>query len=389
VNATRSEQMTRPSSAISSQKPREEQAPASRTTEKPTAETRPGLVRSWVQFWFSPIDAVGLHYLRVLAGLLFLAFLLPFAGHVDAFFGQQGWLDLIRPIQQLPEQLRPDRSVLLQQLPVPIGWSALYLAGDSSVMLHTLYWLSVGVLVLFTLGIATRVTSVLTWVVIASFIANPLINYGADALLVILAFYLMIGYVFYGQWCQPLSLWERVLGPRQAWLFDPWRNRSSSPEVMSYAANLAIRLIQLHFALVVVVTGLHKLQFADWWAGVAFWYPLHPPFASNVDDLRKLAPDATSYLALLSASQYAMLAWQLGFPLFAWRPQWWWRTVLLGGAALGWIGSVFLYGLPLFGPFFFIACLAFLTPAEWRALATVPGRVLAWWRQRRALVADA
>jgi hypothetical protein len=126
--------------------------------------------------------------------------------------------------------------------------------------------------------------------------------------------------------------------------------------------------VQLHFALVVVVSGLHKLQFGDWWAGVALWYPLHPPFQTTLADVRKLASEANGYLGFLSAVQYAMLAWQLGFPLFAWRQQWWWRAVLLGGAVVGWAGLAFVYGLPLFGPFLFIACLAYLSPAEWRTL---------------------
>ena len=51
--------------------------------------------------------------------------------------------------------------------------------------------------------------------------------------------------------------------------------RQSSPSI---AANLTVRLVQVHFAIVLVVSGLHKLQFGDWWSGVAWWYPLNPPF---------------------------------------------------------------------------------------------------------------
>jgi hypothetical protein len=66
-----------------------------------------------------------------------------------------------------------------------------------------------------------------------------------------------------------------------------------------------------------------------------------------------------------------MLAWQLTFPLFAWKPRW--RLVLLGGAALGWLGTALVYGMPVFGPAYFLGCLTFLTAAEWRrALAWLP-----------------
>ena len=54
---------------------------------------RPGPFRSWSAFWFTPRDPLGLHAVRVLAGLLFLAWLLAFAGQHDALFGMRGWFD--------------------------------------------------------------------------------------------------------------------------------------------------------------------------------------------------------------------------------------------------------------------------------------------------------
>ena len=59
-----------------------------------------------------------------------------------------------------------------------------------------------------------------------------------------------------------------------------------------------------------------------------------------------------------------VLAWQLAFPLFAWRPKWG-RVLLLGGAAIYWGGVYFLFKLPEFGPFVFLASLSFLSPEEW------------------------
>jgi hypothetical protein len=77
-----------------------------------------------------------------------------------------------------------------------------------------------------------------------------------------------------------------------------------------------------------------------------------------------------------------MLAWQVGFPLFAWKPRW--RFLLVGGAVIGWLGMVFVYRLPLFGPAILIGCLGYLTPAEWQRLTsqavTLSG--LRWLRRR-------
>src|SRR5206468_11106936 len=78
--------------------------------------------RSWVHFWFTPVDPIGLHAVRLLAGLLFLAWLLPLAGHLDSLFGLQGWFD---------QQAYVDTARLPDGPPKPLGWSILYLSGTS------------------------------------------------------------------------------------------------------------------------------------------------------------------------------------------------------------------------------------------------------------------
>jgi hypothetical protein len=319
-----------------------------------------GLAGSWVRFWFTPVDPVGLHAVRVLAGLVFLAWLLPFAGRQDALFGLQGWFDR----QAYAEAARlNDGSQLL-------GWSLVYLCGGNAALLAGLYWSAVAVFVLLSLGVAPRLTAILSWVAVASFTANPAIESDGDSLLAVLAFYLMVGYVLLGQRGHKLSWANRLLGPCDAWLFH-----RRDDAALSAGANFALRLLQAHFAIIIVMSGLHKLQFGDWWAGVALWFPLYPPLTTTLDQARAHVGDATFYLGVLSLSAYAMLAWQIGFPLFAWRPRW--RPLLLGGAAVGWLGTAFIYDLPTFGPALCVGCLSYLTPGEWHRvfgwLARVPG----------------
>ena len=92
-----------------------------------------------------------------------------------------------------------------------------------------------------------------------------------------------------------------------------------------------------------------------------------------MDDLRALAPSHVSYFFFLSLAQYAVLAWQFAFPFFAWKRNF--RVLLIGGGVIAWIGSVFIFGLPLFGPFTLLGCLSYLTPEEWRAgTALAPAR---------------
>jgi hypothetical protein len=339
--------------------------PAARTS--PVLHDGPAPVNlrlGWTSFWFSAIDPIGLHRLRVLAGLLFLSWLLPLTGHQTELFGLNGWFD---------RQAYVEAAALPGGAPAPIGWSLVYLCGTSATLLNLLWWTSLGVLVLFTLGVATRVTAVLTWLVVVSFLATPAASFDADFLLAILAFYLMIGYVLLGQWNGQLSLAGRLLGSRDTFLAGLKPREDATP---SYAANLAVRLLQVHFAIIMVASALHKLQFGDWWSGVALWYVLHPPFTLSAADIQAMKPHAETTLFVLSLAQYVMLAWQLGFPAFAWRQRW--RVVLVGGGVVAWVGTALLYDQPLFGPIYLLGCLSYLTPGEWHGLA---GRVAAAGRR--------
>ena len=324
----------------------------------PSGSQRKGLVRAWIEFWFTPIDPVGLHAVRMLSGLLFLTWLLGFAGHHEALFSLVGWFDTKAYLEagRVPEGV-----------PAPISWSILYLAGENSALLAVIYWSTLAVFALFTLGVAPRVTGVLTWLMVCSYTANPAISYDGDALLILLAFYLMVGYLLFGWEENRESLLSRLVVSRSAFLLG-----TSRPSV---GANVTLRLLQVHFALIVCTSGLHKLQYAEWWAGFTFWYALIRPFETTVEQAREYAANASAFLSLLSLGAYLALAWQLGYPFFAWRSRW--RLVLLGGALIGWIATAFLHRLPLFGPAYLIGSLCFLTPGEWRGafarLARLPG----------------
>jgi hypothetical protein len=318
----------------------------------------------WRRFWFTPIDPVGLHAFRVLAGLLFLAWLLPFAGHTDSLFGLTGWFD---------RQAYTDTSRMVEDGPQQLGWSFLFVCGQSSTALQILYWTSIAVLAGFTLGLAPRLTGLLSWAVVVSFSANPALEYDGDVFLTLLAFYLMLGFLT-GPSSQPGQSWL-------SWLLAPgWplsrlvssRGQAGRP---SLGANLALRLFQVHFAIVMVATGLHKLQFGDWWGGVALWYPLVPPMTTTAAEARQLASSGDSILFVLSAAAYAVLVWQIGFPLFAWRRGC--RVLLLGGAVAGWLGTALVYRLPVMGPALLVGCLAYLSAEEWRLWQ---GRLVRCWQ---------
>jgi hypothetical protein len=328
----------------------------------------------WTRFWFSAVPPALLHRIRIGGGLLILAWMLSFAGHQEALLSLSGWFDYDAYL----ETDRMTRRALEENAPppsAPIGWSIFYLAAGDRVLFDALYWGSIFVAALFTLGIATRITGVLTWVAVVSFLANPATSYDADYLIGILAFYLMVAYLLLGIWNGRLTAMEYIFGPKDAMVFA--RRRDSGREARghySYAANVVLRLLQVHFAIIVVTSGLHKLQIGDWWAGVALWYPLYPPLDTSAETLDRLRGIAPLYLGILSLAQYLLLAWEIAFPMFAWR-RGWWRVVLIGGAALLWLLRSLVMGLPWFGAFYFVCCLAYLHADEWQ-------RVRGWFGRR-------
>jgi hypothetical protein len=329
-------------------------------------ESRNRFFAAWTDFWFTPADPIALAVLRVLGSMVFLYWLLPFAGDLQAFFGLGGWYDA---------RAYAETSRLKELPPHLFTWSAAYWCGSNSTLLMLLYALSLAAIVLFALGVATRLTAVLTWVAVVSFTANPAVAYDADPFLQMLAFYLMFGHLFLGLRGPGQSLLARVLGPtRETWLLGGLWPRRCDALPPSIAANVALRLLQIHFAIAMVATGLHKLQVSAWWSGLAPWFYLHPPFHTTLSEIRAYAPpNAETSLNLFSLTAYAALAWQIGFPTFAWRP--WLRPLLVGGAAFGWLLTALAMQMPLVGPLLFVLCLAYVTPMEWRWLESKLARL--------------
>jgi hypothetical protein len=353
------------------------QEPASQATPPALTEPRKGFLRSWSDFWFRPSDPVSLHLVRFFSGLLFFFWLVSLAGHQFELFSRSGWFD--------SQAYKETRNQQDQPIPdVTANWSLLWTLGSNPMRFNAFYGVSLGVFLLFALGVATRLTAPLTWVILGSFLFSPATLYEADFLLVVLGFYLMLGYVLLGLWNGQRSWTTWLYGPSDALIWKTTGRLASGAEPPAYScsANLALRLLQVHFVIIIVASALHKLQFGDWWGGVAFFYPLHSPLETTQEQIKAEMANATTWLFCLSLGQYLLLAWQLAFPVFAWRRGW--RPVLLGGAVIGWIGSIYLYKLPLFGPIYLIACLSFVTPEEWHQVGKVLGFIARLFRGRKS-----
>lgn len=130
------------------------------------------------------------------------------------------------------------------------------------------------IMVMFTLGLFSRVTSVLVWIAVVGYIhRSQQVLFGMDTMMNILLFYLMIGncggalsldrlIARYRAARASLARTGTLDAPTQAFL--AWAPPSKS-------AGFALRLIQIHFCFIYIAAGLSKLKGAAWWDGRATW----------------------------------------------------------------------------------------------------------------------
>jgi hypothetical protein len=321
---------------------------------QPTAQEAPspGVIGAWAHFWFTPTDPFGLHVVRVATGVLMIFWLLTLTADAGAFFTLDGWFDRAAYLEA---------SRLPEGMPRPASWSLLYLF-EGAAAFQAFFWGSLLALTLFTLGVAPRVTAVLAWVIASSFSASPAFDDEVESLFALMTLYLAFGYLLMGPW-RGVSWLERVLGPWRTFLFA----RGHGPAAPTVIANVALRLLQVHLCILIVVSGLHKLQNGAWWSGIAHWFMLHPPLELSRSEVNSLSGSAQTYLLWLHVLGFGTLAWQFAFPAFAWRTGRA-RILLLGGGVLGWIGLAGIYRMPVYGPALLTGCLAFVTAREWQAV---------------------
>jgi hypothetical protein len=203
------------------------------------------------------------------------------------------------------------------------------------------YAISMVILTLFTIGLRTRVTSVLALIVAISFAqrVSPAM-FGLDQINVFLTLYLAIG-----PSGRALSV-DRRLALRR-------RGAAASPSAPSAGANLAQRLIQVHMCVAYFFAGTSKLQGPAWWNGEAMWRA----FAN----LEYQSADMT-WLAwcpwLLNLMTHLSVLWEIFFCVLIWSRRW--RPPMLAMAVALHVGIGAFLGMWTFGLIMLVGCLSFL-----------------------------
>lgn len=287
----------------------------------------------WDRFWFRPADAATLALIRILTGSVVFYAHLAWSAELLTFFGSEA---------VLPEGYRHlafDRS--------DWAWSHFDLF-QSPTSIWIVHVIGLVVIAMFTVGAWTRVTAVLTTLLVISY-ANRATGaqFGLDQIMSFLCLYLAIG------------------NSGGAFSVDRWfANRKSESGLAkeqgrvglnAVSTNIAIRLIQIHMCIVYLFAGLGKLQGETWWNGQAIWYSL-ASYEYQTVDMTWLA----NHMWLVSLMTLVTVAWEVSYIGLVWpklsRP-----IVLLLALPLH-LGIGICMGMMSFGLIMLIGNLAFVSP---------------------------
>ncbi len=293
-------------------------------------------VDGWNRFWFTPADCFSLCVMRPLVGIMLFYTHLVWSKELMTFFSKDGVIP--------PEYLRNsvDNS--------PFAWSHFFWI-DSPELIWTIHIIALIVFAMFTLGMFTRVTGILSFLITVSY-ANRAAGalFGLDQMNAFLVMYLAIA---------PCAVHLS---------FDSWRRRQRGlqPQPVSTWANLITRLIQVHLCVIYFFAGTGKLLGPAWWNGEAIWGAFASYEYQTMDFLWLV-----DYPFLIHLITLVSLAWEVSYAYLVWpkltRP----IMVTMGFFVHAGIGMAM--GMLTFGYIMIVANFAFVSPGLLRRIFRFAG----------------
>jgi uncharacterized membrane protein YphA (DoxX/SURF4 family) len=289
----------------------------------------------WNDFWFTPTNPATLSLIRVFTGAMLFYTHLVWSFDLEAFFGPQGWL---------PPQLMHDVHQFMNGGPeTPTRWIWTYFDYiHSTTVLWIAHLAALMVFFLLMIGFFSRTMAVLGFFIAVSYAnrVTPGAYFGLDKINCMLIMYVMLGP------CGARYSLDRI-----------WRLRRGAPAEVppSVAANVAIRLIQIHMCVIYLFSGLGKLQGESWWFGDAVWVA-----SANLEyqslDMLWLA----NHPWLINLLTHATVFWEVFYCALVWprltRPWVLFVAVCVHG------GIAIAYGMITFGLIMLVGNLAFISP---------------------------
>lgn len=286
-------------------------------------EVRSEASSGWNRFWFSAADGTTLCLIRIACGAMLLYTHAVWTLRLDAFFGDKAWIS---------------PSAISTAGISPWAWSHLWLIHDPTT-LRIAHFAALAVFAMFTLGLFTRATNVLSWLLVVSYAhrANGAL-FGLDQINAMLSMYLMFAN------CGDQFSLDSLL----------WRRPQPAPATINN--NIAARLIQVNLAILYLFAGISKLQGPAWWDGSAMWLAVSNYEYQSID-----MTWLVNYPTLVNALTHITIVWEVSYIALVWPRLT--RPIVIFLAIPLHLGIAFCLGMTTFGTIMLAANAAFI-PGE-------------------------
>ncbi len=297
------------------------------------------LANGWNHFWFksrSDSQLASLGIFRICFGSVMLVFYLTRSPDVEFFYGENG----IMPLQHLAS------LEWMAWNPTIFNWIT------DPRALHAFHGLFTLALLTLTLGLFTRFSAVLVYLLHLMFLnRNMSVMFGVDT----------IGTFYFLYLCFADSGARYSLDEKLGW---------AKKRAHSATSHIAWRLMQLQLCVIYAYSGLEKLKGIRWWDGSALWDVL------SIGNMQRWDLSFVAHFPiLLSGAVYLLLLWELYFCALVWVPRL--RLPMLAGGIFLHIGIAVFMNLPSFGFMMISIYLLFLSgPEVERAVARLVSRRL-------------
>ena len=283
-------------------------------------------VRVWDEFFFAKQSPVPICLFRIIYGALVIATLLLLRPDWLTWYGVHGWVSLPTTLKLEPG----NRLNLFAIIPQSDSW------------INALFWFALGSAVLLTIGLFTRINSILVFVFLTSIQQRNLyITHGGDTFLRLAGFFLIFapaGAAF--------SV-DRLIRIR----------RGKEPTVIEARRPWAQRMIQIQLSLLYFVTFLMKIKGAPWLQGSALFYVYH------LDELKRFPlPNWFFKPIMLKLGSWSALALEFSLGVLIWVRDF--RYVLLSMGLLFHLWLEYSLNIPLFQWDILSAYVLFIDPDD-------------------------
>jgi len=292
----------------------------------------------WNRFWFTPANPLPTAVLRIIVGVLAAAHFLDLGRGLSLWYASDGVLPPAA-VRQLLELTRGESRHHLSYL-------NLFPASSALTVVHVLATVAA---IAFAAGLLTRISGVLTLIAALAYVHRvPQVAGHIEPVLSFVLLYLVIAPSGACFSIDRLLFGEKkgALGSLLVGACDP-----------SIAANIGLRLIQVHMAMFYAMMGLTKLYGDAWWQGEAIWLLIAQTESRPLDlsGIRRMGQFGDY---LLNFWTHAVVYFELVFPVLIWTRIG--RPILLGLSVLIWLSLIVVTGQVLFGLTMMAAGIAFL-----------------------------